>query len=54
VADSTFPLERSAGPLSLVLTPLLQMIYPFRAIARSLRGYWGMRGRRVQPRSGPG
>jgi sterol desaturase/sphingolipid hydroxylase (fatty acid hydroxylase superfamily) len=36
VLDQAFPLEKSAGPISLVLTPIWQMIYPFRVIGRSL------------------
>lgn len=36
VPDSTFPHERSAGLSSLLLTPVPQMIYPFRAIGRDL------------------
>jgi sterol desaturase/sphingolipid hydroxylase (fatty acid hydroxylase superfamily) len=54
VADPTFPLERSAGPFSLLLTPVRQMIYPFRAIGRSLGGQRGGRGRQPQPRVSDG
>lgn len=36
VRDQTFPHEQSASPFSLLLTPLAQMIYPFRAIGRTL------------------
>ena len=36
VRDETFPHEKSIGGFSLILTPIGQMIYPFRAVGRSV------------------
>jgi len=43
VQDETFPHEKSIKGISLILTPLAQMIYPFRAIGRSLSRRFGQR-----------
>lgn len=37
IPDAHFPVESSGSPLALVLTPLRQHVYPFIAIARSLK-----------------
>ncbi len=34
IRDRQFPLEKKADPISLVMVPLQQLIYPFQAIAR--------------------
>jgi len=37
IKDTTFPYEQSARGLSLLITPLRQLIYPFVAIARGIK-----------------